>query len=118
LGLPEYCFNIKESKKRKKKIEEDVEEKEVKESKTKKTVILGKKECLPMPFLATQIVTSLQNSFVTPNSSNLDNIRVRMLNRAINVYLSVVEKLKEIRYGDDPRQCVYEMVKIITNKML
>lgn len=124
LGLPDYCFDIKESKKSKKSkvedVEEDGEEKSEKAAKAKKKVILGKKECLPMPFLATQIVSGLQESLVKPNSSTMkpDEIRIKMLDRAINVYLSVVDKLKEIRYGEDPKQCVYEMVKVITDKEL
>jgi hypothetical protein len=109
------------AKKKKKKLEEDeIEKEEEKSTKAKKKVVLGKKECLPMPFLATQIVSGLQESLVKPNSGTMkpDEIRIKMLDRALNVYLSVVDKLKEIRYGEDPRQCVYEMVRIITDKTL
>jgi len=121
LGLPEYCFNIKESKKKSKKTQEDPEEKDdIKDGKTKKKVILGKKECLPMPFLATQIVNGLQKSFISPNSSSIssDDLRKRILDRSINTYLFVLGKLKEIRYGDGTKQCLYEMVRSITNKEL
>lgn len=121
IGLPEYCFNVKESKKKSKKMQEEPEEKdEIKDGKIKKKVVLGKKECLPMPFLATQIVNGLQKSFISPNSNSMsiDDLRIKLLDRSINAYLLVIGKLKEIRYGNDLKQCVYDMVKTITSKEL
>ena len=73
-----------------------------------------------MPFLATQIVNGLQKSFISPNSNSMsiDDLRIKLLDRSINTYLLVIGKLKEIRYGNDLKQCVYDMAKAITSKEL
>jgi len=121
LGLPEYCFNTEEKKKKKKIENNEEDDEDVKDVKSKKKVVLGKKECLPMPFLATQIVSGLQKNFVKPNTGSVkpEEIRVKLLDRAINVYLSVINDLKEIRYNNENcNQYLYNMVKVITDKAI
>lgn len=118
IGLPEYYFTAVKKKKTKYKKGEEPEESEKPEA--KESVILGKKEVLPMPFLATQITNSLQSNFVKPNLGKMspDEIKVKLLDRSIRVYLEVIENLKEIRYGEDPVANLYEMVRTITDRTL
>lgn len=124
LGLPDYYFSP--GKKKVKAKEEDIEEKEGEEKEGEKkakkvvSVPLGKKEILPMPFMATQITSALHKNFVLPNGGkmSLEIIKEKLLNHALNVYLGVVEKLKDIRYGDSPEQALYDMVRILTDRNL
>ena len=127
LGLPEYYFSPGKKKPKADKGKEEDEEEEAegeekkKESKTsKKGVALGKKEVIPMPFMATQITQALNKNFVLPNNGkmSMDDIRSKLLEHATNIYLGVVEKLKAIRYGDNPEQCLYDMVKLMTGRIL
>lgn len=121
IGLPLYYFGRPSTKKKKgTEEEEEVEVGEAKVEKKKKVVALGKKEVLPMPFLATQITTALNANFIKPNVGKIDpkEIRIKLLDKMLNVYLETVNKLKEIRYGEDPTQDLYEMVRIVTDREL
>jgi DNA polymerase III delta subunit len=121
IGLPLYYFGSPSTKKKKgTEEEEEVEVGEAKVEKKKKTVSLGKKEVLPMPFLATQITTALNANFVKPNNGIIDakELRIKLFDKMLTVYLETVNKLKEIRYGEDPTQDLYEMVRIVTDRSL
>lgn len=113
LGLPAYYFHKKEGKV-KKELNEDGE------TKVSKVSVLGKKEMLPMPFMATQITTTLNSNFVKPNLGKFtsDEIRSKLLDRALGVYLDVVEKLKAIRYNENQMQDLYDMVRMLTSRNL
>ena len=113
LGLLEYYFRKKETKV-KKELSEDGE------TKAAKVSVLGKKEMLPMPFMATQITATLNKNFVQPNSSKMTSevLRVKLLDRMLSVYLNVVEKLKAIRYNEDQMQDLYDMVAMLTSRNL
>lgn len=75
---------------------------------------------LPMPFMATQITSALHKNFVMPNGGkmSLEAIKSKLLEHALNVYLGVVGKLKDIRYGDSPEQALYDMVRMLTDRNL
>jgi DNA polymerase III delta subunit len=122
MGLPDYYFSTATKKTKKSKVneEEDEESDEKATTKKKQTLVLGKKETLPLPFLATQMTTALQNNYVKPNTGKMDakEIRVKLLEHALNVYLECINKLKEIRYGENPNEDLYEMLQTITNRVI
>jgi DNA polymerase III delta subunit len=130
LGLPRYYFFTKK-KKIKAKIDKNEDENTLNEeasneddtsgnklkNPSKKLVVLGKKEILPMPFLAKKMTSYLDAKFVIPYINKLSSaeIKSRLLDHALNVYLEVINGLKEIRYGDDVNQNLYNMVQLLTN---
>ena len=121
MGLPNYFYKTKKKNKKNKINEENEEESDGEEKvsiKKKPTLVLGKKETLPLPFLATQMTTALQNNYIKPNIGKIDakEIRVKLLDHSLNIYLECVNKLKEIRYGDNPIEDLYEMLQTITNR--
>lgn len=72
-------------------------------------------EAFPMPFMANQTVDFVKTQIVRNNSSNTEEERQEILDRAINVYLFCQDKLAQIRYGKNPVQDLQEMVRAITN---
>jgi len=111
-GIPERIFKIK--------IEEEKEPKEPKKSKDGKTakVKTTRKgaEVIPMSFMADQTVDFVKNRIVNANREiPLDDLKERVLNRAIKVYIFVQNKLSEIRYGENPDQDLQEMLAAIVN---
>lgn len=119
-GLPLDYFDISPNKPAKKSKKKVSDEEEGEEKTSSKKSILGKKEVLPMPFLATQMTSALQNSFVKPNLEKFNSIEIKekLLNKVTDSYLTIVEKLKQIRYNDNPDQALYDMVRIITDRSL
>ena len=113
LGLSSHYFVSKKKKLSKESKDKDGEEET--ESKTS----FGRKEMLPMPFMATQIVNYLA-TFERAHAAkyNPEELSKKLLDRAFYVYLNIVQKLKEIRYGSDPVQDLYHMVSIITDRNL
>jgi len=78
-------------------------------------------EELPHPFVAQQIVGYIQNKIIGNNSREGISTTVfkqNVMNRAVNVYLFMHEKLSEVRYGEDPIQDLHEMVRMITTTRL
>ena len=91
LGIPSYYFKVTDKKRA--------------------------SESLPMPFLATQLVNFIKSKMVFANNKKFDaqHLPAALLTKSINDYLFVVNGLKEIRYAENPRQDLYEMIKIMTN---
>jgi len=100
LGIPEKYINIEPQK-------------------TKTTSKAVKKgEVVPMPFIADMMVAYARDVVVACNKKRYDNtqLRVKVLERAVNVYLGCCENLEEIRYSvDEQKQRLYDMVKLWTN---
>jgi hypothetical protein len=78
-------------------------------------------EIIPMPFMADMMISYIKGSLVAPNGSKYTNadLRSRLLNRAVNVYLSIADDLKEIRYEvDNQTECLHNMVRTWSNNSL
>jgi len=77
-------------------------------------------ESLPMPFLAGFITKFIQNKIVIPNSSGVkpDELRRKVLARAIKVYLGVTDRLKDLRYNNNAEQEIFDMVKLLVDVRL
>jgi len=80
----------------------------------------GKAEAIPWDFIAQQYVNFVKEGIVKPNINkyNKSETHQKVLNRALKVYLFVVKKLKEIRYGETPNQDLQEMVAALTSRMI
>lgn len=100
MGLPDRCIEYQEEK--------------------SATNTVKRGEVIPMPFIADMMVNYVKG-MVSQNRSNISDkeLRERLLDRSLNVYLSCTESLKEIRYStDDSVFELYEMVKAWTNPTL
>jgi hypothetical protein len=77
-------------------------------------------EVIPMEFMAKLTVDAINNNIVAPNVNlfSKDELKGLVLMRGINVYLFVLGKLKEIRYGINPKQDLQEMIAAMTNRTL
>jgi len=88
------------------------------------TTIINKKkrpEVLPHPFVADQIVQFIFNNIVKKNKrEGITDIEVRekVFNRSIKVYLFIMDKLTTIRYDTNPMQDLQEMARVLTNTQL
>ena len=69
-------------------------------------------DCLPMPFLASQICEHLKAKWVVNNQNATKD---ELLDKALNDYLSITDGLKEIRFNGNPRQDLLDTVITITN---
>jgi len=104
-GIPKCCFNeIKEE------VKTD-EEGEGKESKKKKV----RSETMYETWKIEKIVDFIQYKVVNGRSQDDPKVRSAVLKRAINVYLFVLDKLAEIRYGENPEQDLTEIIRAMTN---
>lgn len=76
-----------------------------------------KTESIPMEFMARMLVDFLKNKIVSRyyNSNNESEIKEKLLERCINVHLYSLDKLKEIRYGINPKQDLRDMIIAVTN---
>lgn len=74
----------------------------------------GQTEKMPMRFMASQVTCFLRDHVVSKNGSE-SNLRIRVLNRAIRVYLFLYEKLVEIRTSRNPKQSLIEMGLALTD---
>lgn len=77
-------------------------------------------EVIPMDFMAIQIVNSMAKNVIRPALSALpiDKVRHMTYDKYLFNYLFISEKLKQIRYGNNPIQDLYEMIVIFTDKTL
>jgi len=78
-------------------------------------------EVIPLPFMADMMITYVKQSLIAPNGSKYSNadLRARLLNRAVKVYLAIAEDLKEIRYEvDNQTECLHNMVRTWSNNCL
>ena len=117
LGIPlSYFVNeVKESKKKKKK-----DDSGDKSEKTDKPAVING-ECIPLRFIAQQIVDSVHSVVVEPNKNKFKNeeIREKVFNRCLFSYLRILDLMKDIRYNSkDTVNSLYEMIKILTNHEL
>ena len=87
------------------------------ESKSKTKAKKKRAEIMPMLFMASQTVNFVRNKVVGGSESS-DDIKRKVLNRALEVYLFVQEKLASIRYGQDPSQDLQEIIRVMTNVRL
>ena len=78
----------------------------------------GKGEAIPWDFIAQQHVAFIKEEIVRPNLNKYsrEEMRKKVLDRALKVYIFVVNKLKEIRYGESPDQDLQEMVAALTSR--
>lgn len=99
-GIPREYFKMVENKK----------------DRGKTTMTRKGAEIIPMPFMADQYVNTIKNKVVVPNSNIPENeLKEKVLNRGIRVYLFIQIRLANIRYGQNPTQQLYEMVKELMN---
>lgn len=84
---------------------------------TKKT---ARAEIVPMEFMAKLTTDFLRNSIIAPhvNDNKESELRMKLEDRCIRVYLYVLNRLKEIRYGVSPRQDLQEMIAAMTSRAL
>lgn len=77
-------------------------------------------EVVPMEFMAKLTTDCLRNKMVAPvvNKYKGNELRNHLEVRCIKTYLFVLKKLKEIRYGENPKQDLQEMIAAMTNKTL
>lgn len=72
-------------------------------------------EVLPMYFIAEQTVNFVRDRIVRGSKLSASEVKPKLLNRAIRVYLLVQEKLAEIRYGSNPEQDLQEMIRAMVS---
>lgn len=75
-------------------------------------------EIVPMYFMAEQAVNFVREKIVRNSKIPQTELKDKLLNRAIKVYLSCQKKLAEIRYGNNPSQDLREMVREIVDVVL
>ena len=77
-------------------------------------------EIVPMEFMAELTAKFLRNNIVAPhvNLYKEKEMKEKLVDRCIKVYLFVLDKLKEIRYGQNPSQDLNDMVAALTSKAL
>ncbi len=84
-------------------------------------MVVKRGEVIPLPFMADMMITYVKQSLIAPNGSKYSNadLRARLLNRAVKVYLAIAEDLKEIRYEvDNQTECLHNMVRTWSNNCL
>ena len=75
-------------------------------------------EVIPMPFMADMMIAYARDYIVSHNKKKYANaeLRTKVLERAVSVYLNCSDNLKQIRYSvEDQTECLHEMVKSWTN---
>jgi hypothetical protein len=78
-------------------------------------------EVIPMPFIADMMINHFKNSILLPNRNKYSGQeqKDKILNRAVNVYLSLSDGLKEIRYSTETqKENLYSMVRIWSNNLI
>ena len=77
-------------------------------------------EVIPMQFMAELTVQFLRKNIITPyvNEYRESELKTKLVDRCIKVYLFSLDKLKEIRYGSNPTQDLQEMVGALTSNRL
>ena len=75
-------------------------------------------EIVPMSFMADLTVNFVRNKIARTDKYPIDEIKKRVLDRAIKVYRFCSNKMAEIRYGGNPTQDLQEMIKALNNTSL
>ena len=104
MGIPDRYFKPEKETKSKSK-------------KTKGSMSRKNSETLPMYFMAAQTVDFVKDSIVGDKQVTPE-LKKKVLNRAITIYLFIQEKLASIRYGDNPEQDLREMTRLLMNTNL
>ena len=89
---------------------------QIEESNTGKPLKRG--EAIPMPFMADMMITYARDCILKSNKSKYGNVdlKSKMLERAIDVYLNCSDNLKQIRYEvEDQSECLSDMVRVWSN---
>jgi hypothetical protein len=73
-----------------------------------------KAEVLPMYFMASQTVDFVRDAIVG-NKPVTPELKKKVLNRAVTIYLFIQEKLFTVRQGSNPDQDLAEMTRILMN---
>lgn len=90
-----------------------------KQTKKNKSVLTRKgAEIIPMYFMAQQTVDFVKTKIAWSNDFPEEQLKEKLLNRALKVFVFIQNKLAEIRYGENPMQDLQEMIKILTNTSL
>ena len=108
MGMPEDYFNVIGKK-------SDGENDDGEKVKVRKS---ESGECIPMPFMAQQIVEVVKCRIVDPNKNKyaLNELKSKVLDRAFITYINVFDLFKDIRFNkNDEKQCLYGMVKELTD---
>lgn len=111
LGFPYYSFVKEKVVVKKEKEDGETEKKERQES----------GECIPLRFMAQQIVDFVRGKIVEPNrgSFTADELKEKVLKRAMATYLSVSDLMKNMRYEQkEVRECLYQMARAVTDTTL
>lgn len=75
-------------------------------------------EKIPLPFMAEQITKFISNKVVPFNKKRIQDekqLQEAILNRALTIYISVQDGLSQIRYGNNTKQNLINMIMSITN---
>ncbi len=103
LGIPQDYFIPKVVKvKKSKKEDSDVKTERVEGSET-----------IPLRFMAAQLTEFLRSKIIAPNQGKYTDevLKSKILSRAFNVYFTVSDLFKDIRYNSkDSTQCIYQMI--------
>lgn len=77
-------------------------------------------EVIPMDFMAIQLVNAMAKNVIQPSLgvASADKVRHLILDKYWRNYLFISDKLKEIRYGSNPTQELYEMIAMLTDRSL
>ena len=115
LGIPDFYFisEVKEVKEKKSKKEESDDDE------GKKKVKSGTSgECLPLIFIAQQIVNSVKSGIFESNKCkyNEEILKDKVLTKFLLNYISVLDLMKEIRFNqDNAKSFIYEMMRILAD---
>ena len=72
-------------------------------------------EVIPMYFMAELTVNFVRDRIVRSSKLPLLELKAKVFNRSLKVYLFIQDKLAEIRYGSNPEQDLQEMVRVIVS---
>jgi len=77
-------------------------------------------EVMPMEFLAMLTTKFLREKIIAPyvNQYREGQMKALLVDRCLNTHLFTLDKLKEIRYGENPDQDLQEMIEALTSKVL
>lgn len=78
---------------------------------------LKSSDVLPMPFLANQITSFLNSKIVGQNSQKYTQkeIRSKLALKCLSTYLTVSDKMKEMRFNNTPESSLYEMARALSD---
>ena len=88
-------------------------------TKEKTTMTRKNSEIMPMYFMAEQVVKFVKEKIVYTNRNLPETeIKEKLLRRSIRVYNFILDKMCEIRYGENPEQDLHEMVRSLVTANL